>query len=78
MSRHKTLKCKDNLARHRNVLTRAERVEHLRESGRWVEGSSVVGMAKVGHRKASVGKKVKEKKGEEATDEKKDDAAATK
>ncbi len=78
MSRHKTLKCKDNLARHRNVLTRAERIELLRETGRWVEGSSVVGMIKVGHRKVSVGKKVKEKKGgEEATDDKKKEETAS-
>lgn len=77
MSRHKTLKCKDNLARHRNVLTRAERVDVLRESGRWSDDLTVVGMAKVGHRKVSVGKKVKDPKGEDATDDKKP-AAETK
>lgn len=76
MSRDKSLKCKDSLARHRNVLTRSERVESLRENGRWLDDSTVIGMPKVGHRKAAVGKKVKEKKGEaDAGDEKKDDTA---
>ncbi len=76
MSRDKSLKCKDSLARHRNVLSRSERVESLRENGRWADDSTVIGMPKVGHRKAAVGKKIKEKKGEGDTDDdKKEDAA---
>ena len=59
MSRDKSLKSKDTLQRHRNVLTRAERIEHLKETGRWTEGSTAVGLPKVVHRKAAVGKKDK-------------------
>ena len=62
MSRDKSLKTKGSLERHRNVLTRAERVAKLQEVGRWAEDDSVLGMPKVAHRKASVGKKTKAKK----------------
>ena len=62
MSRDKSLKTKGNLERHRNVLTRAERVAQLTEVGRWSDEASVIGMPKVSHRKVSVGKKIKEKK----------------
>ena len=65
MSRDKSLKTKGNLERHRNVLTRAERVTHLTEIGQWSDEASVIGMPKVAHRKVSVGKKIKEKKTEE-------------
>ena len=71
MSIDKSLKSRDTLQRHRNVLTRAERIEHLRESDHWTDGSSPFGLPKIGHRKAAVGKKVKEEK---TTD---GDAAAT-
>lgn len=67
MSLDKSLKTKGNLSRHRNVLTRAERVEKLMENERLKEGDSVLGLVKVAHRKAKVGGKVKEKK--EATAE---------
>lgn len=71
MSTDKSLKGRDVLVRHRNVLTRAERIEHLKETGRWTEESKAVGMPKVAHRKASVGKKDKAKKqeSEQAGDE---------
>ena len=59
MSIDRSLKGKDSLARHRNVLTRAERVETLEELGRWTDESTVIGMPKVAHRKVSVGKKDK-------------------
>lgn len=62
MSIDKSLKGKNTLERHRNVLTRAERIEKLKELGQWTENSKVLGMAKFGHRKVSVGKKTKEKK----------------
>ncbi len=75
MSLDKSLKSKNTLARHRNVLTRAERVEAMKETGLWSEESSAIGMPKYGHRKVSLGKKTK-KKGEEKTDD--DDNAAAK
>jgi len=63
MSLDKSLKSKDTLARHRNVLTRAERVDAMEETGTWTKESNVIGMPKFGHRKVSLGKKTK-KKGE--------------
>ena len=68
MSIDKTLKGKDRLQRHRNVLTRAERIEKLKEAGKWAEDQQPYGLPKVGHRKVSLGKKIKEKKEEAATD----------
>ena len=68
MSLDKSLKSKDSLQRHRNVLTRAERIAHLKETGLWVEGSKPIGLPKVSHRKVSVGKKDKAEKKEEGAD----------
>jgi small basic protein (TIGR04137 family) len=47
MSIHKSLKLKDTLARQRSVLSRWERIEKLREAGRWSDGDPVVGLPKV-------------------------------
>ena len=67
MSMDRSLRSKSMLERHRNVLTRAERVDILKETGLWSEGGKVTGLAKVAHRKAAVGKKDKaEKKAEGA------------
>ncbi len=66
MSMDSSLKSKSTLARHRNVLSRAERITMLKENGMWTEGKAT-GLPKVSHRKASVGKKDKaEKKAEGA------------
>ena len=74
MSIDRTLKSKSTLARHRNVLTRAERIKRLQELGRWSDDMTALGLPKVAHRKVAVGKKAKEKKtateGEEAKPEK--------
>jgi small basic protein (TIGR04137 family) len=59
MSIDSSLKSKNLLQRHRNVLTRAERIEILKETGRWTDSSSALGLPKVAHRKAAVGKKDK-------------------
>lgn len=59
MSRDRSLKSTGMLKRHRNVLTRAERIEWLKELGGWTEKSSPLGLPKVAHRKVSVGKKSK-------------------
>jgi small basic protein (TIGR04137 family) len=66
MSMNKSLKSKSTLERHRNVLTRAERIGILKEEERWKETSSPLGLPKVSHRKAKVGKKAKDKKEEAA------------
>lgn len=62
MSMDRTLKSKDTLQRHRNVLNRAERIVALQEAGKWEEGRRASGLPKVSHRKASVGKKDKAEK----------------
>jgi len=73
MSVDRTLKSRSALTRHRNVLTRTERIEVLAEDGKWTEGQdSVFGLPKVIHRKSHAGKKVKKVKEEASTE-----AAAT-
>jgi small basic protein (TIGR04137 family) len=48
MSLHKSLVAKSTLTKHRNVLSRAERIKKLLEDGRWDESkSSVFGLPKV-------------------------------
>lgn len=66
MSMNKTLKSKSSLERHRNVLSRAERIAKLKDDGQWADGRSPYGLPKIAHRKPKVGKKVKEKKEETA------------
>ena len=46
MSIHKSLKLKGSLTRTRNVLTRDERIELMKERGTWKEGQSIYGLAK--------------------------------
>jgi len=76
MSLHKSLKTKNSLERRRNVLTRSERVEKLKDAEAWdEEGGSVFGLPKVKVTvRAAPRKKVKEKpdavpEGAEATEE---------
>ncbi len=64
MSVDRSLKLKGALVRHRNVLTRAERVERLKEEERWQEGDSLFSLPKVANRKISVVKKKAEAKAE--------------
>ncbi|QOJ15013.1 MAG: small basic protein [Planctomycetia bacterium] len=59
MSVDRSLKLKTTLARHRNVLSRAERIEALKQLERWTDEQSVLGLPKVGHRKVKATKKVK-------------------
>ncbi|MHC4573786.1 MAG: small basic protein [Planctomycetota bacterium] len=72
MSVDRSLKIRGALSRHRNVLTRAERIEHLKEEERWSEGDSLLALPKVAHRKGHAGRKGKaaiEKPTEEVTPE---------
>lgn len=69
MSLDRSLKTKSLLERHRNVLTRAERVERLKEQERWSGQGTVLGLPKVGNRKM-VGSK-KSKKDAAGTEEEK-------
>src|SRR5688572_12408536 len=60
MSLDRSLKSANALVRHRNVLTRAERLVKLSEQEKWNESKSVYGLPKVAHRKMAVAKTVKE------------------
>jgi small basic protein (TIGR04137 family) len=67
MSLDRSLKSANALIRHRNVLTRAERLEKLKEQEKWSEEKNgVFGLPKVAHRKAAVIKAVKEETAEGA------------
>ncbi len=59
MSMDPSLKSASALVRHRNVLTRGERLDKLAEQGKWDDQKSVFGLVKVGNRKLIVGGKVK-------------------
>ena len=62
MSLHSSLKTKSGaLRQHRNVLTRAERVEFLKAKGEFADDATPLGLIKVGNRKVSAGKKKKKK-----------------
>ncbi len=47
MSIHKSLVPPSKLRRHRNVLTRTERLDLLKKEGRWDEEKSIFGLTKV-------------------------------
>lgn len=68
MSLDRSLKSKASLSRHRNVLTRAERIKVLSEEEKWKEEKGIFGLPKVPHRKAAISAKVKKevKEGEAA------------
>jgi small basic protein (TIGR04137 family) len=62
MTIDKSLKIRRGATSARSVLSRAERLERLKETDRWVEGQSPVGLPKVRVKKLSMKKKKKEKK----------------
>jgi len=66
MSIHSSLKSSSSLERHRNVLSRAERLKILKEQEKWDENKSVFGLQKGAHRKVAVGGKDKKAKEGEA------------
>ena len=61
MSVDRSLRSKSLLERHRNVLSRSERVARLMDQDAWSDDMSALGLPKVAHRKAHAGKKAKEK-----------------
>ena len=62
MSLDRSLKSSASLTRHRNVLTRAQRITKLEDEGRWEEGDGpIFGLPKVKHRKSTAGGKSKRK-----------------
>ena len=60
MSLDRSLKSANALIRHRNVLTRTERLAQLSDEERWNDSKSVYGLPKVAHRKQTLAKVVKE------------------
>ena len=76
MSIDRSLKIKGALTRHRNVLSRAERIEKLKEEEKWNEDDSVLGLPKVAHRKSHAGRKSKDELAREAVPEAAAEAAA--
>jgi len=56
MSLDKSLRSSGALTRHRNVLSRAERVERLADDEKWQDGDDVFGLPKVAHRKVQTRK----------------------
>lgn len=68
MSLDRSLKTGSGLAKHRNVLTRAERIAKLADKDRFdMNSGDPIGLPKVASRKAVVAGKTKKKPGE--TDE---------
>ncbi len=57
MSVDRSLRRKSLLERHRNVLTRSERVASLVEQERWEQDQSPLHLPKIAHRKAKAGRK---------------------
>ena len=51
MSIDRSLKVQGALKRHRNVLSREERIKVLKSEERWQDGDKVTGLPKVAHRK---------------------------
>ena len=65
MTIDKSLKIRRGATSARSVLTRAERLERLKETDRWSEGQSPLGLPKVRVKKLSLKKKKKKSKEDE-------------
>jgi small basic protein (TIGR04137 family) len=71
MSIDRSLKTASGLIRHRNVLSRAERVARLVDKGTFdMTTGDPLGLPKVGNRKVVTGGKTKDKAAEAETDKK--------
>ncbi|EMB16928.1 hypothetical protein RE6C_02331 [Rhodopirellula europaea 6C] len=67
----RSLKVQAGAIKSRNVLTRAERVERMKDLDKFNEESSIIGMPKTRVLKVSLKKKKKVKKADDADDKKK-------
>jgi small basic protein (TIGR04137 family) len=76
MSIHKSLATAGALTKHRNVLTRAERIEVLKREGRFKDEQSVFNLPKVRSILAKAKKKAKDEAAAPAAAPAKDAAAA--
>ena len=68
MSIHRSLVPASKLRRHRNVLSRSERIERLKGEERWEEEQSVFGLVKVRNIMMKAKKKKKEEKAEDGVE----------
>ncbi len=69
MSIDRSLKSGSGLARHRNVLSRAERITRLKSKGTFKDGETdPLGLPKVSNRKIVTGSKAAKKKEEAAAE----------
>ena len=68
MTIDKSLRVKAGAIQNRNVLSRAERILKLKETERWKEGDSVLGLPKVRVLKLALKKKKKAAKAEEGAE----------
>src|SRR5215210_4003009 len=68
MTIDKSLRVKAGAISNRNVLTRAERIAKLKETERWHDGDSVLGLPKVRVLKLALKKKKKAAKAEEGAE----------
>ena len=66
MSQHRSLKVDSVGARHRNVLSRIERIKKLKEQKRWADDRSVFNLPKIKSMKIKVKKSATPKAGAEA------------
>ena len=69
MTIDRSLRVRKGMLSNRNVLNRAERLEKLKETERWQEGDSVLGLPKVRVEKVALKRKKKVKKVEEEIDD---------
>ena len=67
MSIDRSLRSKSSLERHRNVLTRTERIVALQDLESWSDEMSPFGLPKIANRKAKAGRKKAKKEEEEGT-----------
>jgi small basic protein (TIGR04137 family) len=65
MTIDKSLKVQRGATSNRSVLSRAERLERLKETDRWQEGQSPLGLPKVRVKKLTMKKKKKKAKEDE-------------
>ena len=65
MTIDKSLKVQRGATSNRSVMTRAERLERLKETDRWQEGQSPLGLPKVRVKKLTMKKKKKKAKEDE-------------
>lgn len=57
MSLDRSLRSKSTLSRHRNVLSRPERIARMKDLEKWQDSMSVLGLPKISNRKPKAGKK---------------------